>query len=373
MYKSSIPVHQPEITKADIKSVSHAISNAEISGQSNIVYQFEKDFAKWQGCKFAISVTSGTAALFLAVKVLNLKKKDEILISSSTNIATALSVYHNNLSIIPVDSNPNTWNMNVKLIEKLITKRTKAIIPVHFLGNPVEMDIIKKISKKHNLKIIEDCAESHGASIENKKLGTFGDLACYSFYSNKVITTGEGGMITTNNKQYYEELRLLKNLYFSKPRFYHKKPAFNFRLGALQASLGLSQLKRINKILKKKTKVFKTYEKYLKNVDGISLQKILNKHVSAYWMIGIFVDKNKFGIDKNELEANLVKFGIETRNFFYPMNKQPFLKTKKFYNSCPISMSLWNNGLYLPSSNNLTLNDIKFICDIITGCKIKKF
>jgi len=219
MYKSFIPVHQPEITKADIKSVSQAISNAEISGQSNIVYQFEKDFAKWQGCKFAISVTSGTAALFLAVKVLNLRKKDEILISSSTNIATALSVYHNNLTIIPVDSNPNTWNMNVKLIEKLITKKTKVIIPVHFLGNPVEMNIIKKISKKHNLKIIEDCAESHGATIKNKKLGTFGDLACYSFYSNKVITTGEGGMITTNNKQYYEELKLLKNLYFSKPRF----------------------------------------------------------------------------------------------------------------------------------------------------------
>ena len=369
--KKKIPVHIPEITNQDISSVYNAIKSTQISGQSKIVENFEKNFAKWQGSKFAVSVSNGTTALFLAVKVLNLKKNDEVILSSNTHIATALAAYHNNLKVVPVDSDIETWNLNVDLIEKLITKKTKLIIPVHFLGNPVDMNKLIKISKKYNLKIIEDCAEAHGATINNKKIGTFGDLNCYSFYSNKIITTGEGGMIVTNSKKYYKELQLLKNLYFSKPRFYHKKPAYNFRLGAMQAALGISQLKRIDKILVKKIRLFKLYEKFLKDIKGIKLQKIYKNTKAVFWMIGILVNPQIFGSSKKKLESRLNSNGIDTRNFFYPMDMQPFLKNKKFKNKCKTSMLLWKNAFYLPSSNNLTEKEVKFICNIISN-KTKK-
>ena len=369
--KKKIPVHIPEIINQDISSVYNAIKSTQISGQSKIVENFEKNFAKWQGSKYAVSVSNGTTALFLAVKVLNLKKNDEVILSSNTNIATALAVYHNNLKVVPVDSDIETWNLNVNLIEKLITKKTKLIIPVHFLGNPVDMNKLIKISKKYNLKIIEDCAEAHGATINNKKIGTFGDLNCYSFYSNKIITTGEGGMIVTNNKKYYKELQLLKNLYFSKPRFYHKKPAYNFRLGAMQAALGISQLKRIDKILVKKIRLFKLYKKFLKDIEGIKLQKIYKNTKAVFWMIGILVNPQIFGSSKKKLESRLNSNGIDTRNFFYPMNMQPFLKNKKFKKKCKTSMLLWKNAFYLPSSNNLTEKEVKFICNIISN-KTKK-
>ena len=363
--KKYISVHTPEISKDDLFSVYNAIKSKEISGQSKTVKIFEKEFAKWQGTKYAVSVTSGTAALFLAVKVLNLKQNDEVLISSNTNIATALAAYHNNLKIIPIDSNLDTWNLDESIIEEKITKRTKAIIPVHFLGNPVNMKLIKKISNKYNLKIIEDCAESHGAKFFKKKLGTFGDMGCYSFYSNKVITTGEGGMVVTNNKKYYEELQSLKNLYFGKLRFFHKKPGYNFRMGGLQAALGISQLKRIKHILKRKRMIFENYKKFLANVKGIKLQKILKNTESAYWMIGIYIDPNLYGKKKSVLQEILKRNLIETRDFFFPLNKQPFLTNKKITQTCKNSKLLWDNSLYLPSSNDLKIKEIKLICEII--------
>ena len=206
MYKNKnfIPVHEPDIDHTDYKSLLNTIKSGEISGSfTNTIKKFENNFAKFNKVKYAVSVSNCTNALQLACRVIGIKKNDEVLVSSSTNIATALAVYYNEGTVVPIDSDPITWNLNENLLEKNITKKTKAIIVVHFLGLPVNMKTVMKVAKKHNLKVIEDCAEAHGAMYNNQIVGSFGDIACFSFYSNKIITTGEGGMLITNNKKYY--------------------------------------------------------------------------------------------------------------------------------------------------------------------------
>ena len=358
-----IPVHEPDLNYKDYKSVMDTIKKGEISGSfTNTIKEFEKRFAKFNKVKYAISVSNGTNALQLACRVIGIKKGDEVLVSSSTNIATALSIYYNGGVPIPIDSNPITWNLNEKLLEKHITKRTKAILPVHFLGLPANMEIIMKIAKKYNLKVIEDCAEAHGAKFKNKLVGSFGDIGCYSFYSNKLITTGEGGMLVTNNKKYYEKLVYLKNLAFGKPRFFHKEAGYNFRMGSLQAGLGLSQLKRVNIFIKKKIKIAKLYFKYLKNTKGIQLPYLDKNYLNVYWMFGILITKqaNK---SRDQLAKHLEIKKIQTRTFFCPLTLQPFLKKIKNYNKykCKISTKMWKQGLYLPSGNNLTEKQIRKI------------
>ena len=250
-----IPVFRPLISKKDKKSVLSTLNKGEISGNfGETIKKFEFNFAKYIGCKYASTTSSGTTALQVAVSSLNLKKGSEILLSSCTNIATALAIVHNNHVPVPIDSNLDTWNIDLDKIESQINKKTKAIIIVHFLGNPVNIDKIKYLKKKYNLIIIEDSAEAHGAKINNKMIGNLGDISCFSFYANKVLTSGEGGMVCTNNKEYYNRVKLLKNLGFTKPRFVHKVLGYNFRMSGIQAALGLSQLKEIEKTIKKKLK-----------------------------------------------------------------------------------------------------------------------
>ena len=361
-----IPVFQPQILKDDISSVLKTLKKGELSGNfSNSIIKFEKKFSNFSGCKYGVSVSSGTTALHLAISILNLDKDSEILVSSCTNIATALACYHNNCIPVPVDSDINTWNIDEKKIEKLINKKTKAIIVVHFLGNPANMKIISKIAKKYRLKIIEDAAEAHGSSIDQKKVGSFSDMACFSFYANKTITSGEGGMIVTNNKKYYKLLKLYRNVGFTKKRFVHEVAAYNFRYTAMQSAFCYSQFKRINKIIKKKIEIADTYISYLKNIEEIKFQKTLKGNINTYWMVGILNLSKKF--NKDILSLKLKKQGIETRSFFLSILSQPCFKDlyKKRNFVTPISNYLWDNGLYLPSSLNIKNTQIKYICNKI--------
>src|SRR5688572_25799258 len=230
-----IEVFDPIIGEEEIEAVVAALRRGEISGSfGESIPRFEEEFAAYCGCKYGVAVSSGSTALHIAVAAAGIGAGDEVLISASTNIATALAVVHNGAIPVPVDSEEITWNLNLDLIEDLITERTKAIIPVHLYGHPVDMDRLMEITRKHNLLVIEDCAESHGATCRGRMTGSFGDMACFSFYANKVITTGEGGMITTNNEQLAERLRLLRNLAFTKPRFRHEEAGFNFRMTGYQ-------------------------------------------------------------------------------------------------------------------------------------------
>ena len=358
-----IPVFKPIITKKNKKSVLHALNKGEISGNyGENIKKFELKFAKYIGCKYASTTSSGTTALHLAVSSFDFKKGSEILLSSCTNIATALAIVHNGHVPIPIDSDLNTWNIDLEKIEQQINKNTKAIIIVHFLGNPVNINKINYLRKKYNLKIIEDAAEAHGAIINNKKIGNLGDISCFSFYANKVLTSGEGGMVCTNNKKYYKKMTLLKNLGFSKPRFVHKVLGYNFRMSGIQAALGLSQLEEIESIIRKKIKIVQEYKKQLKNLKHIIFAEEEENSRNVYWQVGIRVKT-----DKNKLVKFLAKNKIDTRNFFFSIKNQPCLKNfiPKSVPNTLNSNKLWKEGIYLPSSHDLKKTEITKICNLI--------
>jgi len=366
-----IPVFEPVIGEAEAAAVTAAIRRGEISGSfGESIPRFEEAFAAYCGCKYGIAVSSGTAALHLAVAALDFKPGDEILVSASTNIATALAAYHNRLVPVPVDSDPRSWNLNLDLIEDLITPKTRAIIPVHLFGQPVDMDRLSEVARKHDLIVIEDCAESHGATCRDRMTGSFGAMGCFSFYVNKVITTGEGGMVVTNDSKLVEKLKLLRNLAFTTPRFRHEIAGYNFRMTGYQAAMGLVQCGKIEKIIEDKIRVAKTYDRWLKNVTGLQLPapSAIGRHV--YWMYGVVVQP-EFGVSRNELQSQLRADGIDTRTFFCPMNLQPFLREQKGFRKveCPVAESLWEHGFYLPSSPNLNEETIERIAGAIQKIK----
>ena len=368
-----IPVFEPIIGEEEINAVVGALRRGEISGTfGKSITDFEQAFADYCGCKFGIAVTSGTTALHLAVAAAGIGPGDEVLVSSCTNIATALAVFHNGATTVPVDTEDVTWNLNLDLIETLLTPKTKAIIPVHLYGHPVDMDALMKIAKSYNLIVIEDCAESHGAKCRERMTGGFGDMGCFSFYANKVITTGEGGMVVTNNGTLAERLRLLRNLGFTKPRFRHEVAGYNFRMTGYQAAMGLVQLGKIDQIIAEKRRVAQTYARNLRGIPGLQLPVELEWAFNVYWMYAVVV-KPEFGLTRDELAKALGADGIETRTFFCPMNQQPFLKPQSGFRevSCPVADRLWETGLYLPSTWNLTDSVIRRVADSIRNAQKK--
>ncbi len=358
-----IPVFEPVIGEDEINAVVAALRRGEISGSfGETIPAFEREFAAYVGCRYGVAVTSGTTALHLAVAAAGIGPGDEVLVSASTNIATALAVIHNGALPVPVDSEPVTWNLNLDLIEPLVTPRTRAIIPVHLYGHPVDMDRLMDIARRHNLIVIEDCAESHGATVRGRMTGSFGDLNCFSFYANKIITTGEGGMVTTNDAAFAEKMRLLRNLAFTQPRFWHQLAGYNYRMTGFQAALGRAQFAKIESIIADKRRVAQTYNKYLRDIPGIQLPAELDWARNVYWMYGVVVQP-EFGVTRDQLVAALKRDGIETRTFFCPMNQQPCLQSIPGFRAvpCPVADQLWERGLYLPSTHTLSEETIKHI------------
>ena len=362
-----IEVFEPVIGEEEIEAVVAALRRGEISGSfGESIPAFEQEFANYVGCEYGVAVSNGSTALHVAVAAAGIGPGDEVLISSSTNIATALAVIHNGAIPVPVDSENLTWNLDLDLIEGLITEKTKAIIPVHLYGHPVDMDRLMEIARKHNLLVIEDCAESHGATCRGRMTGSFGDMSCFSFYANKVITTGEGGMVTTNNKDLAERLRLLRNLAFTQPRFRHEEAGFNFRMTGYQAAMGLVQFRKIEHIISEKRRVAHTYNNFLKDLDGLQLPHEADWARNVYWMYAVVVQP-EFGITRDELMQQLRSEGIDTRTFFCPMNQQPCLLERPGFRavSCPVADRLWETGLYLPSTYTLSEPVIKHIADVV--------
>jgi len=362
-----IDVFEPIFGEEEIEAVVAALRAGEISGSfGKSIPAFEKEFANYVGCEYGVAVTSGSTALHLAVAAAGIGAGDEVLISSSTNIATALAVIHNGAIPVPVDSENVTWNLDLDLVEGLITGKTKAIIPVHLYGHPVDMNRLMEIARRHNLLVIEDCAESHGATCRGRMTGSFGDMSCFSFYANKVITTGEGGMVTTNNKDLAERLQLLRNLAFTKPRFRHEEAGFNFRMTGFQAAMGLVQFRKIESIIAEKRRVAQTYNRFLSDVRGIQLPHEAEWVRNVYWMYAIVVHP-EFGLTRDELAEYLRANGIDTRTFFCPMNQQPCLLALPDFRPapCPVADSLWENGLYLPSTYTLSETVIRQITDVV--------
>ena len=364
-----IHVFEPVIGDAEINAVMAALKRGEISGNyGEALSDFEKGFAAYCGVKHGVAVSNGTTALHIAVDAAGIGPGDEVLISACTNIATALAVAHNGAMPVPVDAENITWNLDLDLLESLITPRTKAVIPVHLYGHPVDMDRLMEIARKHNLIVIEDAAEAHGATVRSRKVGSFGDMACFSFYANKIITTGEGGMVITNNEEFAERLRLLRNLGFTTPRFRHEVLAYNFRMTGYQAAMGVAQLNKIEQIISEKRRVAQTYNRYLNDNPGLQLPVELDWARNVYWMYALTV-KSDFGLSRDQLISKLAEAGIETRTFFCPMNQQPCLQDIPGFRAdpLPIADSLWTSGLYLPSTHTLTEQQIHHIADTIHG------
>lgn len=365
-----IPVFEPSIGEQEIALVMDALKRKEISGNFGIYLdRFEKEFAEFCGCKHGVAVSSGTTALQIAVSAAEIGPGDEVIVSASTNIATALAVVHNGALPVPVDSEALTWNLDVNLIEQKITPRTKAIIPVHLFGHPADMPKVMEIARRHNLVVIEDCAESHGATAYGQMTGSFGEMGCFSFYANKVITTGEGGMVVTNDDALAARLRLLRNLGFTTPRFRHEVLGYNFRMTGYQAAMGVAQLGRIDGIIAAKRSVAHRYSERLAGCPGLKLPVELNWAFNVYWMYGLVVLPS-FGISRNDLMARLSAEGIESRTFFCPMNQQPCLADIEGFDTapCPVADDLWQTGLYLPSGADLTEQQIDTVSNTILKC-----
>jgi len=365
-----IPVCEPTIGKDELKNVTNCIETNWISSIGKYIKEFEEKFSKYCNAKHGITTNSGTTALHLALISLDIGGGDEVILPTLTMVATADAVVYTGAKPVFVDSEPKTWNIDVKKIEEKINDKTKAIIPVHIYGHPVDMDAILEIAKKYNLYVIEDAAEAHGAEYKGKKVGCLGDIGCFSFYANKIITTGEGGMIVTNDDEIAEKARLLKDLAHSKEkRFLHNFIGFNYRMTNLQAAVGVAQLEKIEKFVRMRRNNAMLYNSLLGNIKGITLPVEEEWAKNVYWMYSILIEDD-FGIDRDELRIQLKKNGIETRTFFIPMHQQPiFKKMGLSEGNCPVADELSRKGLYLPSSSSLTEKDIRFVCQNIKKIK----
>ena len=368
--KKIIPVNIPKIFQEDKKYINQALKTNWISSEGPYVKKFEYKFSKFNKKKFGVAVSNGTAALEIAIKSLGLKKNSEVLIPSFSIISTTNAVLKNNLKPVLVDADLDTWNMNVEKTINKITSKTKAIIITHIYGLPVNLKKIIKVAKNKKIIIIEDAAEVIGLKYNNKICGSFGDISTFSFYANKHITTGEGGMICTNIKKYYEKCKSLRNLSFSKSyfnRFDHDDIGWNYRLSNLQAALGCGQLENINWILKRKREIGNLYYKKLKDNKEILLQKNKTSYAkNIYWVFGILLKKNS-SFNREKIMKKLYKYKIETRPFFLSMNKQKiFRKLKLFKKSkMPNSEYLSKNGFYIPSGLGLKNYQINYIANTL--------
>jgi perosamine synthetase len=367
MEKFRIRVCEPTLGGGrEIEYLTNCIRTNWISSKGNYVVEFEKEFGRFCNAKYGIATSSGTTALHLTLVALGLGKDDEVILPTLTMIATANPVVFVGATPVFVDSEPNTWNIDVNAIEEKITDKTKAVMPVHLYGHPVDMDPLMKIAKKCNLFVIEDAAEAHGAEYKGNIVGCLGDVGCFSFYTNKIITTGEGGMALTNNDETADKLNLLRDLAHSKEkRYLHYEIGFNYRMTNLQAAIGLAQMERIDEFINSRRSNAKLYNSLLKDVEGITLPPEANWAKNIYWLYSILVEDD-FGIKRDELVLGLEKRGIETRPFFIPMHKQPVFKKMGISNGeFPIADELCAKGICLPSSSSLEEKHIEFICDAI--------
>ena len=365
-----IPVNVPKIFKDEKIYVKNCLDTNWISSEGSYVKKFENEFAKYNKRKYGIAVSNGTAALEIALKSLNLKSNDEVIIPTFSIISTALCVIKLGLKPILVDCDLQSWNMIPEQVVKKINKKTKAIIITHIYGFPVDMAKIIKISRARKIKIIEDSAEMIGQKYKDKMCGSFGDLSTFSFYANKHITTGEGGMIVTNDKKIYNKCNSLRNLCFGKntERFNHDDIGWNYRLTNVQAAIGCGQLKNISWILKRKREIGKRYTKLLKENFKIYIQPTRNRFSeNIYWVFGVVI-KPGFKIKRNLIIKELSNYNIQTRPFFYPMHKQNIFKKMKIFKKnekYPNSEYLSQNGFYLPSGVGIKNFEIDYICKVL--------
>ena len=362
-----IPVSKPEVSKNDIKAVNKVLKKSWISSDGPEVKIFEKEFSKKVKRKFSIAVSNGTAALEIAIKALGIKKNDEVIIPNFTIISNALAVIKQNAKPVLVDCDLENWNIKIEDIKKKINKRTKALIVTHIYSFSNDMDKILKICKKNKIFLIEDAAEVVGLKYKDRNCGSFGDISTFSFYANKQVTTGEGGMISTNSKTLNERCRSLRNLCFGKTnRFNHNDLGWNYRITNIQAALGITQLKRLDSIVKKKMYIGNYYyQKLMKNKNIYITPPKISYSKNIYWVVGILIRDKK--ILASKIIKKLNSYGIGARPFFWPMHEQKIFDKMKLFKKqkYPNSSYLARYGFYIPSYLQIKKTEMDYIISII--------
>ncbi len=359
-----VPVSKPLLGKEEGALVADAMKRGEISGFSgSYIKRFEEEFAKFCRVKHAVAVSSGTTALHLALATLGIKAGDEVLVGTLTNMATFFAVLYQGAKPIPVDIDSETLNLNPTLLEKKITKKTKAIIVIHLYGHPVDMDPVMKIARKHKLFVIEDAAEAHGALYKGKPVGSIGDIGCFSFYANKIITTGEGGMVTTDNPAWAERARMLKSIAFGKEnKFMHQDIGFNYRMTNVSAAIGVAQMKKVRDVLRQKRRMAAHYIKAFRGILEIQLPVEKPYAFNVYWMFNIVL-RGKLSGRRKEFIAELEKRSVQVREDFVPFNLQEIFIKKGLVKAgaCPVANEISKDGLYIPSGPDISDAELRYV------------
>jgi perosamine synthetase len=364
-----IPVNEPLLNGNEEKYLRECIRTGWISSEGPFVKQFEEQFATRMGRKYGVAVSNGSVALDAAVVALGIGTGDEVIMPTFTIISCAAAVVRAGAVPVVVDCDPLTWNMDVAQVEARITPQTKAIMVVHVYGLPVDMDPVLEIARKCGLKVIEDAAEMHGQTYKGKPCGSFGDISTFSFYPNKHITTGEGGMIVTDDPTLADKCRSLRNLCFNpKQRFVHDELGWNFRMTNLQAALGVAQLERLDEFVQRKRRMGAHYTKLLADTSGIQLPQAHTEDAAdnIYWVYGLVLNDN-VPFDAKEAMARLGKLGIGSRPFFWPMHEQPVFRKMGLFTgeNHPVAERIARRGFYLPSGLTITDLQIDHVCQTV--------
>lgn len=363
-----IPVNEPLINGNEKKYLIQCIDTGWISSEGPFVKQFEEKMSNRVGRRYGVAVANGTAALEVAMQAIGIKEGDEVIMPTFTIISCAMAVTKLGARPILIDSDIDTWNMNVDEIEKKITSNTKAILVVHLYGLPVKMNRVLELAHKYKLMVVEDAAQMHGQTYMDKPCGSFGDISTFSFYPNKLVTTGEGGMIVTNNNELAKRCRMLRNLCFRKDvRYVHDELSDNYRFTNLQAAVGLAQLERLNEFVEIKREMGRVYTELLADIKGISLPVPWTDYAkNIYWVYGIVLGKD-IQLTSREMVNLLASEGIGARTFFWCMHEQPVYKKKGIFDNevYKNAENLARKGFYIPSGLALTKRQMEKVVEKI--------
>jgi perosamine synthetase len=360
-----IPVYEPLLGALEEEYVLDAVRSGWISSLGAYVTRFESEFAAFCGVDHGVSVCNGTVALHLALHALGIGPGDEVITPSLTFVATANAIRYTGATPVFADVDPSTWCMDAWDVERLITPATRALLPVHLYGHPAPMPRLLELARAHRLWVVEDAAEAHGAAIDGQRVGAFGHLATFSFYANKIITTGEGGMVTTNDPALAARCRKLRDHAMPlERRYWHDEVGFNYRMTNLQAAVGAAQMKRVDAVIQRKREIARLYCVLLGDICGLTLPAEMPGCLNVYWMMSLLVDE-RFPLSRDQLMSRLRHYGVDSRPFFHPLDTLPPYAGAA---PRPTALNLSQRGLNLPSAPSLRDEQVEFICAAIQEC-----
>jgi len=362
--KDFIPIAEPSITDREIANVVAAVRSGWVSSAGQYITEFETSFARYVGSKYAVAVANGTVALHLALESMGIGEGDEVIVPDLTFVATANAVTYTGAVPVFADIDPATWCLDPESLERKITSRTRAVIPVHLYGHPADMDAIHSVAKRAGIRVIEDAAEAHGAEYKGRKVGSLAEVGVFSFYGNKIITTGEGGMVVTDSEEIYRTARLLRDHGMSpEKRYWHTRIGYNYRMTNLQAALGVAQLERVEELLSMRSRMFGWYRELLAEAPEVRLNPAASWASPVCWMVCALLGEGE-GERREEIQSRLHACGVDSRPFFYPISSLPIYGSRA---QAPRAAEIAARGILLPSSVSLSREQVERVTTALLG------